>query len=81
MSTTPSTTSAREQRRIKEEEGQLPADQPRRKAAEAQDASLHGDDAPVDPKRSDAEKVATDRDKDGPSDPAARGRDAPVDVR
>ncbi|RZL62855.1 MAG: hypothetical protein EOP81_14925 [Variovorax sp.] len=81
MNTQPSTASAREQRRIREEEGLLPPGATRRKAAEAQDASFHADDAPVDPGRSDAEKVATDRNKDGPSDPAARGRDAPVDVR
>lgn len=79
MKTTPSTASAREQRRIEEEEGRLSTGQKRRKAAEAQDASLHADDAPVDPARSDAGKVAEDRDH--PSDPAARGRDAPVDVR
>lgn len=70
----------RELSRKKEEEGRLPPDGKRRKAAQAQDAALkppHRKDA-LDPK--DAQKVPEHREP-GPAAPAARGRDAPVDVR
>ena len=73
----------REVSRKKEEEGRLPPDGKRRKAAQAQDAALKRPEHPaqeeaLDPK--DAQKVPEHREP-GPADPAARGRDAPVDVR
>lgn len=73
----------REVSRKKEEEGRLPPDGQRRKAAQAQDAALKCPDRPerekaLDPK--DAQKVPEHREP-GAADPAARGRDAPVDVR
>ncbi len=73
----------REVSRKKEEEGRLPPDGQRRKAAQAQDAALKRPDRSereetLDPK--DAQKVP-DHHEPGAADPAARGRDAPVDVR
>ena len=73
----------REVSRKKEEEGRLPPDGQRRKAAQSQDAAHKRPERPqreeaLDPK--DAQKVPEHREP-GPADPAARGRDAPVDVR
>lgn len=70
--------SSREQMRIAEEEGKLPPGRQRRCPADSQDASLTED--ALSTGHPDAEKVAPST-KDGPSDPGARGRDAPVDVR
>lgn len=72
-------TCGREQMRKAEEEGRLPKGARRRLPAEAQDASLKEDEACA-AAHPDAEKVPTDR-GEGPPDPAARGRDAPVDIR
>lgn len=82
MTNDPKTTpSCREQMRIAEEEGRWLPKRGRRQPAEAQDASLdEGEDACA-PGESDAAPVATERGKDNVADPAARGRDAPVDVR
>lgn len=72
----------REVSRKKEEEGRLPPHGKRRKAAQSQDAAHKRPDRPdreeaLDPK--DAQKVPQHQEP-GPADPAARGRDAPVDV-
>jgi len=73
--------SCREQTRIAEEEGRRLPRRGRRQPAEAQDASLdeEGDACIAD--GLDEEPVTTDRKNEDGSDPAARGRDAPVDVR
>ena len=75
--TPPDAAEGREQVRKHEEQGHLPPDGRRRQPADAQDASLTRPSRPGAP---DAEKVDTDHEP-GPPDPAARGRDAPVDVR
>lgn len=67
----------REQARKHEEQGHLAPDGKRRQSAQSQDATLKR------PRRRgapDGEKVPSDRES-GPPDPAARGRDAPVDLR
>ena len=73
----PAPRAGREQTRKQEEEGRLPPDGKRRKPAQSQDASLERARRPGPP---DAQKVPRDQEP-GPPHPAARGRDAPVDVR
>jgi hypothetical protein len=72
--------SCREQMRKAEEEGRRLPQRGRRQPADAQDASLDEGEA-CEEGKSDAEPVSTDQKNKGGSDPAARGRDAPVDVR
>lgn len=72
--------SCREQMRKAEEEGRRLPRRGRRQPADAQDASLD-EGEPCSEGKPDAERVPTDRKKDDAADPAARGRDAPVDVR
>ena len=78
MNVRPSEASSREQMRIAQEEGTLLPGQRRKQPAASQDCSLTEDVLATG--HPDAEKVAP-TDGDGPADPAARGRDAPVDVR
>ena len=73
------TPSCREQLRIAEEEGRYLPQRGRRKPAEAQDATLGEDDACA-PERADGHPVPEKTDEPQAPDPAARGRDAPVDV-
>jgi|GEM_PF-1967165 len=80
MKKTKSPDCGREQMRKAEEEGRLAKGRKRRQSAQSQDASLKEDEACEVVKHPDAEKVKKDREP-GPPDPAARGRDAPVDVR
>ncbi|RDI26269.1 hypothetical protein [Pseudacidovorax intermedius] len=70
------TTGGREQTRKLEEEGRLAPGGRRRQPAQSQDANLP---RPHDPGCHDGEKVPHDREPG--AHPAARGRDAPVDVR
>jgi hypothetical protein len=72
------TTGSREQARKQEEEGRLKPGSRRRLPAQAQDADL----PPSDESGShDGEKVNEQGDATGAPHPAAKGRDAPVDVR
>jgi hypothetical protein len=78
MTPQPSRNPSREQMRIAEEEGKLPPGKKRRLPAEAQDSTLREDAFSTG--HHDAEKVPGDAGGGAP-DPAARGRDAPVDLR
>ncbi|WP_295371710.1 hypothetical protein [uncultured Pseudacidovorax sp.] len=72
------TTGSREQARKREEEGRLKPGSRRRLPAQSQDADLPPQH---EPGSHDGEKVSEQGDATGAPHPAAKGRDAPVDVR
>lgn len=76
--TSAATTGNREQARKLEEEGRLRPGARRRRPAQAQDADLP---RPHAPGSHDGEKVGERGDAASAPHPAAKGRDAPVDVR